>query len=84
MPLRVDQMFAFLAKDITGDEGVIAWPAPDGGIMPLLGADMNRIESVRKLAQQIADARGVDVTLAVFSVREDRETLKPKHYKPKG
>jgi hypothetical protein len=81
--LRVDQMFVFLAVDHTGDEGVIAYPMGNT-IMPLLGADMARVDSVRTLAQKIADARGCDITLAVFSVRENREVIRPRGYKPKG
>lgn len=84
MPLKVERVFAFLGVDDSGDEGVLAWPMPDGSIMPLLGADMTRVDSIRKMAQMVCDARGVDVRLAIFSVREDRETLKPKGYKPKG
>jgi hypothetical protein len=77
---KVEQMFAFLAVDQSGDEGVLAWPLPDGTLLPLLGADMKRMETVRPFAQQIANVRGVPVKLAVFSTREERETLMPSRW----
>ncbi len=86
--LKVERMFAFVGTDASGHEGVLAAPGSRDGaliLMPLIGADMARIDALRPMAQAIANGRGCDVTLAVFSVREDREVLTPVHgYKPQG
>ncbi len=66
-------MFAFIALDEDGTEGVVGYPTSQG-MLPLVGADMARVDSLRPYAQQIARSNGVPVTLVRFSVREDIET----------
>jgi len=75
---KVTEMWAFLAvgpKD--GDEGIPAFLASDGVMMPLVCADKARIESLRPIAQEIATATKVPIVLARFSVRENVEEIKP-------
>jgi hypothetical protein len=48
-----------------------------GEWMPLVGADRARVDSMRPLAQQVADISGCKITLLRFSVREELETLMP-------
>lgn len=74
---RVDQLFAFLADDDRG-EGLVQWGFPGIGTAPLVGADLARIESLRRFAQAIANERGKPVTLAFFSERRDVETILPE------
>lgn len=74
----VQSIYAFVSKDDSGDEGIVAAPMPNGGILPLLGADMDRIRSLWPYAQMAANMRGHEVKLAIFSVRTDVETLVPQ------
>ena len=53
MPL-IEELFAFCAEEAPGDEGVCGWQLDDGSWMPLVGADMKRVESLRPLAKIIA------------------------------
>ena len=70
---RIDEMFAFIVVDTDGTEGVPAIQTPTGA-MPLMGADMARVESIRPFAEGMAKC-GLKVTLAKFSVREDLEVI---------
>lgn len=77
MPDRCDQIFAFICTDDDGNEGVAAQMTPMGW-MPLLGANQERIDSCRDVAQGIADATGSPIELVVFTNRTSVETLTPK------
>lgn len=78
---RIEEMYAFIAEESgPDDEGVIAIPSEtdqDGTSiwLPLIGADMERAESLRDLARGIANEAGKKVTLVRFSNREDVEII---------
>jgi hypothetical protein len=77
-------MYAFVAED-TGpdDEGIISAPAAVHGPfhtrapMPLVGADQGRVESLKPIAQRIADVTGKPVKLLLFSVRTEVAVFAP-------
>lgn len=73
--LRIDQMFAFIVLDADGTEGVPAVGFGDGLILPLMGADMPRVDALRAIVRTHASLRGRKITLAKFSVREDVEVI---------
>lgn len=83
MPV-IDRMYAFVQED-TGpdDEGVISalasvhGPFHAAGPMPLVGSDMARINSLRPIAQRVADATGKPVKVLMFSVRTEVAVLMP-------
>lgn len=75
MPLLITEMYAFIATEEQG-EGVAAVRL-DNTMMPLIGADQARVDSLRHLAQQVADRSGMKLTLARFHLREDLETITP-------
>lgn len=69
--LRVDELWAFLATDPTDNtEGIISVQTNQGH-MPLVGADLARMESLRPLARDVGDRTGAQITLARFTVRTD-------------
>lgn len=70
--LRIDEMFAFIALDEDGTEGVVAFMGT-----PLVGADMERCDSYKPIAQAIATQAGVKVTLIKFSQRTEVEEINP-------
>lgn len=75
---RIEQMYAFVALDPEDDtEGVPAYTAPNGMMMPLVGADMTRVESLRPVAQELARVTGVRITLCRFEVRTELEVFEP-------
>jgi hypothetical protein len=77
--LRIDRMFAFVATDGAGDEGVCAFMDPATGVwMPLVGADIKRVESLRAEAQVIADLTGRRIEILEFSTRKAIGTVTPE------
>lgn len=74
-PLHIDEMFAFISVSDEG-EGVISFPGPFGWI-PLVGADMARVDVLRTQAQIVADAENWEVRLIKFTNREELEVIRP-------
>lgn len=68
---KITSLKAFLAEDQDGTEGVVAQFIPGMGMMPFVGADDARIESLRPFVKKMADK--VKIKLVKFSVREDLE-----------
>jgi len=68
---RIEEMYAFVAEDSgPDDEGVVAMSVGDV-MLPLVGADMARVESLKPIAQDIASQTGKKVKLIHFTNRED-------------
>lgn len=72
--LRIDQIWAFVSVDEKGDEGLCAFQSSMGWT-PLIAADEARLESLRPVAQRIADASGKPIRLLKFSTREIVEEI---------
>ena len=72
--LRINQVFAFVIVDEDGTEGVVA-VLRDGVWMPLMGADMSRVESLKALVRDAPQCRGKRVTILRFGDREDIGTI---------
>lgn len=68
---RIDELYAFVAED-TGpnDEGIVGMGI--GNVMlPLIGADMARAESLKPIARSISAKTGKKVKLLRFTCREE-------------
>lgn len=75
---KIDAMYAFIAEDSgPDDEGITAHLTPMGW-MPMVGADMERMDSIREVAQQIATAGGKPIRLVKFETRTELETIMPE------
>lgn len=72
---RIEQMYAFVVVDADGTEGIPAFTGTDGTPMPMVGADMKRVDSLRPIARGIAVALGKPVTLCRFEIRTDLEVF---------
>jgi hypothetical protein len=79
-PHIITELYAFIATEDLG-EGIPAIQL-NGMMMPLVGADAARVETLRKLAQQVADGTGRTLTLARFAVRENMATITPRKHTP--
>jgi len=78
---KITDMYAFIVED-TGpdDEGVIGIQSMEGESgeriwLPLVGADMARVNSLKPIAEGIGRQIGKKVTLVHFSNREDLEVI---------
>jgi hypothetical protein len=73
--VKIESMYAFIVLDPADNtEGIPALNSPDGPL-PMVGADMARIEQLRPWAEHIASTMGAKVTLAHFTNRTDVETI---------
>lgn len=75
--VRIDQMFAFILLDDDNTEGIPAFHRTDGMAMPMVGADMTRVESLRGMAVHMARLHKKKVTLVKFTKREELEVFEP-------
>ena len=74
---KIKEMFAYIAEEAgPDDEGVTCffWA---GTAMPMVGADLARMESLKPMAQAIAAGTGKKVKLVRFSHREEVEEILP-------
>lgn len=68
-PSKVHELWAYVAADEAGEEGIVAVPS-SLGITPLVGADRERMRSLRGWAERAAHARGKPVELRRYHVVE--------------
>ena len=72
---RIDSLYAFVAEESgPEDEGIIGIQT-DWGWMPLVGADMARVESLRPLAESIGQQTGKRIKLLHFETRQEVEII---------
>jgi hypothetical protein len=65
-PLRIEKLYAWIATETDGSEGIVAVGLPGmPGVTPLIGADRARIESYRAHAEEVARLTGCAVSLKV-------------------
>lgn len=75
---RITELWAYTQVDPSDDdEGVIAWL--NGGVwVPLVAADLARLDGYRPLAKDTAVATGIPVHLRHFyAYAEDEEVIEP-------
>jgi hypothetical protein len=64
----IDRLYAWIAIEPDGGEGVVGANIPSlGGMVPLIGADGERIESFRPYAEMVQRQTGYPVRLKMFS-----------------
>lgn len=73
---RIDVIYAYIASGPEG-EGICAFHGRDGMWLPMVGADIARIESLREHAREMVKKTGQPLKLVKFSVREELETIQP-------
>lgn len=73
--LKIEVIYAWVTTEPSGGEGIPAIATETGAIMPLVGADLDRIESFRYVAENMRKHTGYPVRLVRFSNREDLEEL---------
>jgi len=64
---KIEEMYAFCAEEAPGDEGVMGFH--DGQTwVPLVGADMARVDSLTKMAIDVGILAGMKVVLKKFKL----------------
>ncbi len=73
MDVIISEMYAFIVKDPeTQDEGVIGFLSEDGWV-PLVGADLARVNSLRPVADEIVKSIGTTYKIKHFVYVDDLE-----------
>jgi hypothetical protein len=77
VPKKITEIFAWICVEPDGGDGIPAIEAPwDRSMMlPLIGSDRERIESLRPWAEDVARRMGLPVRLVRFSCAEELEQL---------
>lgn len=66
---KITQMYAFVVADKDeNDEGIIAFAAPNGMMMPLVGADMSRVDSLKPIAEAICKTKNAKYRILRFEL----------------
>lgn len=74
MPV-IEEIWAWIAEEEPGEEGIIGAYTGEGIMHPLVGADKERIESFREYAEMISEKVDFPVRLVKFNNREELEEL---------
>ncbi len=74
---RIDRMYAFICVDEDGSEGIPAFLNDEGMFLPMVGADMKRIDSLRPIAEEMTRKLNKPISLCVFSNRREVEVIYP-------
>ncbi len=76
MPHHVEEMYAFIAVDEDGDEGIVSFFDPVNRVqMPMIGTDQARLESLREMAKTIVKDLGKPIQLIRMHLRQDVEWI---------
>lgn len=69
--MKIEKLYAWITTDTDGTEGIPAIAMGGGMILPLVGSDMERMESLRKYAE----SSGLPTKLACFDNMTILETI---------
>ena len=69
----IKEMFAFVATGKDGDEGLMGFMKPSGEWMPMVGADLARVKSLKKIANSIREKTGVGYKIKYFTLAGEME-----------
>ncbi len=78
VPVEITSVYAYLIVQDDGGEGVPAYRTPEGVWQPMMGADLERIESLRPLAQTFANRLGRPLRLVQFTAPKVLEIFSPE------
>lgn len=70
MEKKIDEMFAFVATEKDGQEGIIGAEL-NGRFLPLVGADMARVVSLYPFAAALAEHSKVPLKVVKFTNKTD-------------
>ena len=68
---RVEEVYAFVAEGSGPDDEGIVGLGTLSGFLPLVTADVTRVETLRPIARSISERTGTKVKLLHFTQREE-------------
>lgn len=77
MNFKIESIWAFISIADDGDEGVCGFQS-NGTWIPMIGADIFRVDQLKPIAKQLATVSGQTIKLIHFTgEREELETYIP-------
>ena len=76
---KIETLYAYLSENSPDDEGLVGMKVGDTWVA-MVGADMQRMESLKDIAQDMARATGKKIILAKFSTKTVLETIEPEQH----
>lgn len=67
---HIKELYAFIAKDKEGNEGIMGFRSSTGDWMPFIGADIQRVEHLKTFADRIAKQIGVPYEIRYFTIKD--------------
>lgn len=67
----INEIFAFVATEKDGSEGIIGARLGEDQWMPFVGADMDRVRSLYPIAEQVSRVAGRPFKILKFSNKQD-------------
>lgn len=75
VPLKIERIYAWIATEKDGSEGVPSMSTPDGWHHAMLGADKERVESYREQVVMLRKQLGIPIRLVCFERLVELERL---------
>lgn len=72
----IEKIYAYVSVDEEKNEGIICVKGPDGSPLPLVGADMDRMNSFEFPVIELVERVGIEVNLLEFSTRKLLKKIK--------
>ncbi len=73
----IDEVYAFVMDNAAGDE-VVMMVIQGGFAVPLVGPNIHKVESLRKVVQAGCNQTGKHARLVRFTTRQDCESILPE------
>lgn len=73
---EIESMYAWVAEESPGNEGIVGAVLPGRGMVALIGGDRKTIESFRPFAEAIGRAAKKNVRLVRFATRFEIDLIK--------
>ena len=65
----VTELYAFVTVDPDdGNEGIMGFQLPNGDMIPMIGTDLERVESLREVAEKIEEEMGIQYEVRYFKL----------------
>jgi len=72
---KITEIYAFVTEDKGPDDEGIVGMNTGSGWMPMVGADMKRVDDLRPIALSLALGTGIKIKLLHFTKREELEVI---------
>lgn len=73
--LKITELFAFVSVDKNGHEGIMGALCNDGTMMPLIGADVERVDFLIPVAEEVKKITGMNYEIRYFKLSSPEKVM---------